>query len=89
VLDPFPAQRSILSAEALAAHVLPQYDVSPPLRCEFLQQGDNDTYLVYTGSPGGDAPDARVRHVLRVYRRGKHPLPAVEAEGLTWFLQQS
>jgi Ser/Thr protein kinase RdoA (MazF antagonist)/SAM-dependent methyltransferase len=84
VPDPFPAQRSIVSAAALAARLLPCYDLPPPVRCEFLQQGDNDTYLVHAGTPGlpdgADRPAAPARSVLRVYRLGKHPRAAVEAE---------
>jgi Ser/Thr protein kinase RdoA (MazF antagonist) len=78
VPDPFPAQRSIVSAAALAARLLPRYDLPPPVRCELLQQGDNDTYLVRTGAPG--LPDALARRILRVYRLGKHSRAAVEAE---------
>lgn len=85
--DPFPAQSSILAAEALATRLLPQYDLALPLRCRFFHRGDNDTYLVDTvdTGPAGDPPDPRrpnapARCVLRVYRRGKHPLEEVQAE---------
>jgi hypothetical protein len=68
VVNPFPAQSSILDAGALATHVLPRYDLPPPLSCRLLQQGDNDIYLVQAGA---EHPTSAHLYVLRVYRHGK------------------
>ena len=81
--DPFPAQSSILSADALAAHLLTRYDLPPPLRCRLLQPGDNDTYLVEAGgdtrAPVGASSNA-TRYALRVYRHGKRTAAEVQTE---------
>ncbi|MDQ3701713.1 MAG: phosphotransferase, partial [Chloroflexota bacterium] len=73
----FPAQSSILDAAALAARILPLYDLPPPLSCRLLQAGDNDTYLVHAGGP--TSPERR-RYALRVYRHAKHSAREIQGE---------
>jgi Ser/Thr protein kinase RdoA (MazF antagonist) len=57
----FPVTNSILSAQALIARVLPDYDIQPVTKCVFLSPGLNDTYLVNTQDS---------KYILRVYRIG-------------------
>ncbi|HLZ56407.1 MAG TPA: phosphotransferase [Ktedonosporobacter sp.] len=56
---PFPVSHSILSAAALQEEVLSCYDLGDQVRCLFLAQGVNDTYLVQTRTE---------QYILRVYR---------------------
>lgn len=64
VSEVFPALASVLDGAALAARVLPEYPLVPPLVCGLLARGAHDNYLVTTGDGG--------RYVLRVhtYERG-------------------
>lgn len=55
----FPALASVLDGAALAARVLPEYPLVPPLVCGLLARGAHDNYLVTTGDGG--------RYVLRVH----------------------
>lgn len=73
----FPVQSSILDAAALAARVLPLYELPQPLSCRLLQAGDNDTYLVQAGSP---TSRQRRRYALRVYRHAKHSAREIQGE---------
>ncbi len=59
---PFPAAHSILSPQALAAHVLPAFGVADRADVRFFQAGFNDTYRVET-------VDGQI-YFLRAYRRG-------------------
>jgi Ser/Thr protein kinase RdoA (MazF antagonist) len=43
---PFPVERSLVSAEAVAAAVERLYAVAGPVRCRLLHPGMNDSYLV-------------------------------------------
>lgn len=45
----FPVQSSVLSAEALAADVLPHYRLESPIRCRLHSRGVNDVYRVQSG----------------------------------------
>ncbi len=47
--SPFPVQRSLLSALALAERVLPKYDLPGRPTCQFWSRSINDTYLVKAG----------------------------------------
>jgi Ser/Thr protein kinase RdoA (MazF antagonist) len=58
--DRFPVTYSTLSAEALAAEVLPDYGLGSIADCKFYSGGFNDTYIVRTAQ--GDT------YYLRVYR---------------------
>jgi Ser/Thr protein kinase RdoA (MazF antagonist) len=69
--EAFPAQSSVLDEKALLFRVLPQYPVSDPLSCRFLERGDADIYQVVTRGP---------RYYLKVYRPPHSPA-AVESEG--------
>lgn len=55
----FPALASVLDGAALAARMLPEYPLAPPLVCGLLTRGAHDNYLVTTGVGG--------RYVLRVH----------------------
>src|SRR5262245_26729180 len=44
-----PVQRSLLSADALAERLLPDYDLPAGATCHFWHQSINDTYLVRAG----------------------------------------
>ncbi|MBI3973515.1 MAG: phosphotransferase [Chloroflexi bacterium] len=57
----FPVTHSVLSAEALLAEIVPEYDLAEAVECRFLNRGLTDTYLVRTA---GD------QYILRVYRTG-------------------
>ena len=57
----FPAQRSQLSAAALANEVERRFGLRGNITCELFRAGLNDTYFVSTDS---------ARFVLRVWRRG-------------------
>jgi Ser/Thr protein kinase RdoA (MazF antagonist) len=57
----FPTTYSTLSAKALLAEVVSTYEIDPPLECEFINRGLNDTYLIITPHD---------RYILRVYRSG-------------------
>jgi Ser/Thr protein kinase RdoA (MazF antagonist) len=59
--EPFPVTYSILSTDSLADEVTDAYALQPPVRCELLRPGLNDTFLV---TAAGD------RSILRVYRAG-------------------
>lgn len=67
----FPAQSSVLAAEALAEWVAPAYGLVPPVRCRLASRGLNDTYRVEAG--GGVS-------YLRVYRHGWRTDAETEAE---------
>jgi Ser/Thr protein kinase RdoA (MazF antagonist) len=64
----FPVTYSILSVEALATEVLSHYDIAPPLTCQLLHRGLNDTFLVNT-------PEAK--YILRAYRAGWRSLSEI------------
>jgi len=59
--SPFPVQRSLLSASALAERVLTRYSLSGSPTCQFWRRSINDLYLVKAG---------RVNLVLRVSPTG-------------------
>jgi Ser/Thr protein kinase RdoA (MazF antagonist) len=59
--EPFPVTYSILSTAALADVLAEAYALEPPVRCQLLRPGLNDTYLVTA---------AGARSILRVYRAG-------------------
>ncbi|MBV9256122.1 MAG: phosphotransferase [Actinobacteria bacterium] len=65
---PIPPAHSVLSSAALAATVLPLYNLRPPTDCRLLAHNLNDTYLVRT---------AAGPFVLRVYQ-------AHRATGRSW-----
>jgi Ser/Thr protein kinase RdoA (MazF antagonist) len=46
--SPFPVQRSLLSAPALAERALPNYGLSGSSTCRFWSRGINDLYLIET-----------------------------------------
>jgi len=62
-LDPtpeiFPVTYSILSPTCLAKEVQSDYPLCPPVTCDPLHLGLNDTYLIHTGNEP---------YVLRIYR---------------------
>ena len=68
VAGPFPVTRSVLSAPALAARLLPAYALGPDPACDLLHHGLNDLYRV-------EDRDAHPnRYVLRVLQsRGRDP----------------
>ena len=68
----FPVTYSILSAEALAADVLPEYSVGDGAECTFYSTGFNDTYRVRTA--------LGQRLYLRVYRLPWRSLADIEYE---------
>lgn len=75
VNDSFPALSSLLDGAALAARVLPQYPLAPPLTCGLLARGEHDNYLVTAGE--GDSG----RYVLRVHTHERGlPQTAVEEQ---------
>jgi Ser/Thr protein kinase RdoA (MazF antagonist) len=55
---PFPVERSLVSADAIAAAVERLHALAPPVRCRLLHPGTNDTYLVESQA---------VRFVARLY----------------------
>jgi len=57
----FPVTNSTPTAEALIERVLAKYELTAPIRCQFLHFGVNDTYEVRTKFD---------TYYLRVYRRG-------------------
>jgi Ser/Thr protein kinase RdoA (MazF antagonist) len=69
----FPVDSSVLSAAALAERILPAYDLDGPPRCQLINRGDNDTYLVTA---------AGARFALRAYNpeRGDRTEVAAELE---------
>ena len=67
----FPIERSVLSADALAARVLPNYHLDGAEHCQFLNRGLNDTYLVRVGD---------VQAILRVYVAGWRSQEQILAE---------
>ena len=66
----FPVDCSILSSVALAEQIVPQY-LAPPIGCQLLRHGDNDTYLVEQNGQ---------LSILRVWSHTKHSAAALEAE---------
>ena len=62
---PFPSVHSILAPTALAAEILPRYDLENPVNCTFLARGVNDTYLVQAGIE---------KYILRVYTTGQRSI---------------
>jgi Ser/Thr protein kinase RdoA (MazF antagonist) len=54
---PFPVQRSLLSASALAQRLLPRYKLPGAPTCRFWKRSINDLYLVEAGP---------TKHILRV-----------------------
>src|SRR5262245_30453545 len=67
----FPVTHSILSAAALMAEVLPDYDIGTPVECKLLDRSLNDTYLI------GTTDD---RYILRVYRTNWRSLSEIGYE---------
>jgi Ser/Thr protein kinase RdoA (MazF antagonist) len=67
----FPVDSSVLSAAALAERLLPAYDLPGPPRCQLVNRGDNDTYVVAA---------AGERFALRVYNHERENRAEVEAE---------
>lgn len=67
----FPATHSILSAAALQAELLPDYDIGPPSACVLLARGQNDSYFVTAQAS---------RYILRVYRAGWRSPPEIGYE---------
>jgi Ser/Thr protein kinase RdoA (MazF antagonist) len=56
----FPVTSSILSSEALLHEISTSYTLtSPPIKCQLLKQGLNDSYLVQTTNE---------RYILRIYK---------------------
>lgn len=66
----FPVDCSILSSVALAEQIVPQY-LAPPIGCQLLRHGDNNTYLVEQNGQ---------LSILRVWSHTKHFAAALEAE---------
>jgi Ser/Thr protein kinase RdoA (MazF antagonist) len=64
----FPVTSSILSSEALRAHVGATYGIPAPTGCRFLHRGLNDSYLIRT---------ARSQYIARVYRSGWRAEPDI------------
>jgi len=67
----FPVDSSVLSAAALAERLLPAYDLLGRPRCQLVNRGDNDTYVVTA---------AGQRFALRVYNHERADRAEVEAE---------
>jgi Ser/Thr protein kinase RdoA (MazF antagonist) len=67
----FPAESSVLAAEALAEWVLAAYGLVPPVRCLLVSRGLNDAYRIETGDG---------TFYLRVYRHGWRTDAETEAE---------
>jgi Ser/Thr protein kinase RdoA (MazF antagonist) len=60
---PSPVTYSTLCPDALAAELVGAYELAARARCELLQRGLNDTYLVRAGGE---------RYIARLYRAGSH-----------------
>lgn len=67
----FPVDSSVLSAAALAERILPAYDLPGSPRCQLINRGDNDTYLVAA---------AGARFALRAYNHERGDRAEVSAE---------
>jgi Ser/Thr protein kinase RdoA (MazF antagonist) len=67
----FPVDSSVLSAAALAERILPAYDLPGTPRCQLVNRGDNDTYLVTA---------AGRRYALRAWNQERTDRAEVEAE---------
>jgi len=58
-LSLFPVTYSLLSRQALLAHIKDHYDFQEPIHLKYFLRGMNDTYIVETGSG---------KYIFRVYR---------------------
>jgi len=58
-LSSFPVTYSLLSRQALLAHIKDHYDFQKPIHLKYFLRGMNDTYIVETGSG---------KYIFRVYR---------------------
>ncbi|MEM9807570.1 MAG: phosphotransferase [Cyanobacteria bacterium P01_D01_bin.56] len=65
------AAYSTLQPSDLLAKVVPQYELPTITACEFWQQGQNDTYKLFSG---------KENYILRVYRQGWRTRSAIEFE---------
>jgi Ser/Thr protein kinase RdoA (MazF antagonist) len=70
-MNTFPVIDSVLDARAIAGSVLDRYELTPPVMCEYLQRGVNDTYVVHTN------PNT---YYFRIYRSGWRTRSEIEAE---------
>lgn len=70
-MSTFPVIDSVLDAGAVASRVLARYDLTPPVTCEYLQRGLNDTYVVHAASD---------TYYFRIYRHGWRTRSEIEAE---------
>lgn len=78
--SPFPAQDSVLSAQAIADRLLSLYGLTPPYSCQFYRKGICDTYQIRATNGG---------FYLKVYRTGRRSRLDVSEEVrlLNYFLQ--
>ncbi|MGB0848454.1 MAG: phosphotransferase enzyme family protein [Thiolinea sp.] len=65
------ASYSTLAATDLLEHVVPQYQVKSPIRCEFWLRGLNDTYKITAKTDN---------YILRVYRKDWRTLSQIKFE---------
>lgn len=65
------ANYSTVCADELLQHVLPMYDISNPLKCDFWYRGLNDTYKVVSDCGS---------YALRVYRKNWRSLSDIKFE---------
>ncbi len=68
----FPVTSSLLSPQAIATEVLPQFGLSKNTKCEFFSGGFNHTYRITT--------ECGVTYYLRSYRRNWRTLPDIQYE---------
>jgi len=70
--DRIPAvAHSVFHADSLAAEIATRYEIGTPTKSIFLQQGQNDTYLVHTDTG---------QFIIRVYRAGLRSLTDITYE---------
>lgn len=67
----FPVTSSVLAPEALAQVIQEKYPLAPPVSCELLKAGTNDTYLVTSGAE---------RAVLKAHTHGMRSYKEIAGE---------
>ncbi|MBM7566713.1 phosphotransferase enzyme family protein [Paenibacillus sacheonensis] len=67
----FPASYTLLSREALLAHIRQQYDIDEPRFLHYFLRGMNDTYLLETET---------ARYMFRVYRADRRTISDIAFE---------